>query len=110
LENPGILKQQRKISFYRINAEIADHLRYRQNGRSLVRIFWKYSECSENLKEGQVHPVTAEKAYHLRKRMTLHMSIVLIECSIEMYYTKGAVADLRRFLREERDAKNEWEG
>ena len=44
--------------------------------------------------------------------MTLHMSIVLIEFSIEMYYTKGAVADLRRFLREEleRDAKNEWEG
>ncbi len=42
--------------------------------------------------------------------MTLHMSIVLIEFSIEMYYTKGAVADLRRFLRKERDAKNEFEG
>ncbi len=34
--------------------------------------------------------------------MALHMSIVLIEFSIDMYYTKGAVADLRRFLREER--------
>ncbi len=42
--------------------------------------------------------------------MTLHMPIELIEFSVEMYYTKGAVGDLRRFLREERDAKNEWEG
>ncbi len=42
--------------------------------------------------------------------MTLHMSIVLIEFTIDMHYIKGAVADLRRFLREESDAKNEWEG
>ncbi len=34
--------------------------------------------------------------------MALHMSIVLIEFSIDMYHTKGAVADLRRLLREER--------
>ena len=30
------------------------HLHYRQNGRSLVRIFWKYSQCPENVKESQV--------------------------------------------------------
>jgi hypothetical protein len=42
--------------------------------------------------------------------MTMHMSIVLIELSIDMHYTNGAVADLRRFLREEKDAKNEWGG
>ncbi len=29
------------------------------------------------------------------------MSIALIEFSIDMYYTKGAVADLQRLLREE---------
>jgi len=49
---------------------------------------WKYSQCSENVKESQIYRVYAEKADHLRYSLAQHMSIVFMECSIVMYYTK----------------------
>ena len=49
---------------------------------------WKYSQCSENVKESQIYRVYAEKADHLRYSLAQHMSIVFMECSIAMYYTK----------------------
>ena len=33
-EYSSFLKQQRKVNFHQISAEIADHLRYRPNARS----------------------------------------------------------------------------
>ncbi len=46
----------------------------------------KYSECSENVTS--FYRVNAEKADHLRYSLAQRMSIVCLECSIEMYYTK----------------------
>ena len=64
---------------------------------------WKYSECSENVKGVTFYRVNAEKAYHLRYSLAQHMSIVFMECSIAMYYTK------RSGGRQSENAKTEWE-
>ena len=55
-EYSSFLKQQRKVNFHRVSAEIADHFRYRPNAGSAEICYaslklWKYFECSENVKE-----------------------------------------------------------
>jgi hypothetical protein len=49
---------------------------------------WKYSKSSENVKRVRLYRVNAEKADPLRYSLAQRMSIVLMECSIEMYNTK----------------------
>ena len=67
---------------------------------------WKYSQCSENVNESRIYRVYAEKADHLRYSLAHHMSIVFMECSIAMYYTKRSGG---RSSEKSENAKTEWE-
>ena len=62
---------------------------------------WKYSQCSENVKESQIYRVYAEKADHLRYSLAQHMSIVFMECSIVMYYKRWPIEREKRYAKTE---------
>ena len=57
-------------------------------------------------KKVRFYRVNAEEADHLRHSLAQHISIVFMECSIEMYYTTRSSG---RSSKEKRYAKTELE-